>query len=120
MVVAYRRSQMERNVAFGAPDALLFTDTKGQPMRPTFLSKQFTELRKSLGLPTMRLYDLRHAHAQLLKAGGLDVHDVSKRMRHSRIATTSRYYLGASEANDQRCADVLDSIITLPKRGVSG
>lgn len=116
MVVAYRRSQMQRNVALGTPDALLFTDTKGQPMRPTFLSKQFTRLRISLGLPEMRLYDLRHGNARLLKAAGVDIHDVSKRLRHSRITTTSRYYLGEDDATDQHCADVLDTIITLPRR----
>ena len=120
MVTDYRRSQMQSNVALGAPDAFLFTDTKGQPMRPTFLSKKFTELRKGLGLPQMRLYDLRHGNAYLLKAGGMDVHDVSKRLRHSRIQTTSRYYLGENDAIDQRCAEVLDSIIHLPPRETWG
>lgn len=116
MVLAYRHNQMNLNVALGTPDALLFTDTKGEPMRPTFLSKQFTKLRVSLDLPEMRLYDLRHGNARLLKAAGMDIHDVSRRMRHSRIATTSRYYLGEDDAIDQRCADVLDSVITLPRR----
>lgn len=120
MVVAYRHSQMERNIALGTPDALLFTDTKGQPMRPTFLSKQFSKLRVNLELPEMRLYDLRHGNARLLKGAGMDIHDVSRRLRHSRITTTSRYYLGEDDAIDQRCADVLDSIITLPRRDASG
>jgi integrase len=119
MVASYRRTQMETNVALGAPEARLFNDTAGKPMPPTFLSKQFTRLRVNLGLPYMRLYDLRHGHAGLLKANGVDIHDVSKRLGHSRIGTTSRYYLGATDAADQHCADVMDSII-LPRREARG
>lgn len=116
MALSYRRTQMDINVALGAPEARLFNDTAGKPMPPTFLSKQFTRLRVSLSLPYMRLYDLRHGHAGLLKANGVDIHDVSKRLGHSRIGTTSRYYLGATDAADQHCADVMDSIIVLPRR----
>ena len=40
---------------------------------------------------TVRVHDLRHAHASWLLAGGVDIQRVKERLGHASIATTERY-----------------------------
>jgi site-specific recombinase XerD len=40
---------------------------------------------------SIRIHDLRHAHASWLLAGGADLQIVKERLGHASIATTARY-----------------------------
>jgi len=102
LVSKYRLARMEHNLVWGTLDALIVSQANGSPQWPSKLSKAFQQLRKSLGLPYMRLYDERHATANLALDAGVGIYDVSKMMRHSKIATTTMFY--ARDSNDRRRA----------------
>lgn len=65
----------------------------GSYMRPTTISRAFSRIRDSCGLPKeVTFHSLRHTHASWLIANGCDLKTLSERMGHADEATTLRIY----------------------------
>lgn len=65
----------------------------GSYMRPTTISRAFSRIRDSCGLPReVTFHSLRHTHASWLIANGCDLKTLSERMGHADEATTLRIY----------------------------
>ena len=47
----------------------MFTYADGRPIRPEYLTHRFRQLCQELGLPPIRLHDLRHGAATLAGSG---------------------------------------------------
>ncbi|CAM5718594.1 Site-specific integrase OS=Streptomyces alboniger OX=132473 GN=CP975_29685 PE=4 SV=1 [Streptomyces alboniger] len=62
----------------------LFTTQTGAWLHPDAVSKEFRRLLRLADLPPINLRDLRHGAAALVKAGGGDIDDASKKLRHRR------------------------------------
>lgn len=62
------------------------------PTNAPALNKRIYRNAKRIGIPVIRLYDLRHSHASALIAANLDINLIAKRMGHSSPATTLRVY----------------------------
>lgn len=86
---------------------LVFVDADGVPSPPWWLSKRFTELCTDLGLPVIRLHDLRHASASLGLQAGESLREVQVRLGHARISTTAATYAQVPEALARSSADRL-------------
>jgi len=71
---------------------LLFYYSDGTPLPPNNVTKAFHKLAKSVGMPRMRLHDLRHTHATLLLRQGVHPKVVSERLGHSSVAITLDTY----------------------------
>jgi len=74
------------------PDDLVFSYPDGTPLPPNSITKAFHKLAKSLGMPGMRLHDLRHTHATLMLRQGVHPKVVSERLGHSSVAITLDTY----------------------------
>ncbi|GGC14021.1 tyrosine-type recombinase/integrase [Cellulomonas sp. APG4] len=90
-------------------DDLLFPSREtagGQPLsRATFNTRHWRPaVERSEVDFTVRMHDLRHAHASWLLAGGADLKTVMERMGHSQIMTTQRYLHTLPEAQDEALA----------------
>ena len=75
------------------PVEYVFTDPDGQPLHPAWVSRRFSEIVDRLGLPPIRLHDLRHTSASLGLAAGESLKAVSARLGHSSIVVTADTYL---------------------------
>ncbi len=71
---------------------LVLVDSDGLPLIPWEVSREFTRILQRLGLPGIRLHDLRHLSASLGLSSGEPLPAVSERLGHSSITTTARYY----------------------------
>ncbi|MFC8442702.1 tyrosine recombinase XerC [Streptomyces griseoincarnatus] len=71
----------------------VFTTETGGWLHPDIVSKEFKRLVSAAGLPPINLRDLRHGAAALVKAGGGDIDDASKKLRHSTIVLTADTYM---------------------------
>ena len=60
----------------------------GRPWVPNEVTKQFIRIRRSIGLDSVRLHDLRHFTATRLLSEGVPVRTVSGRLGHANAATT--------------------------------
>jgi integrase len=74
-------------------DDLLFATRVGTPIsRNSFRTQVWLPAVKVGGVDfTVRVHDLRHAHASWLLAGGSDLRSVMDRMSHHQIQTTQKY-----------------------------
>lgn len=111
----HRLRMRERALSLGvrlADDAHLFGDPDGRPWRPDVCTNRFTRLRERLGMPGVRLHDLRHFVATVLGDGGVPIATISGRLGHRDTATTLNVYTHALPATDQHAAAYLGSLLS--------
>ena len=90
----HRQKQAAFRAQFG-PDYradldLIFTNPDGTPLKPNSISSAVSLLFRRLKLPQgASLHSLRHTHASLLLADGVDLATVSKRLGHSSVRVTA-------------------------------
>ena len=89
-------------------DELLFSTEVGTPIsRNTFRTRVWLPAVKASGIGfSVRVHDLRHAHASWLLAGGADLKGVMDRMGHAQIQTTQKYLYTLPDT-DQKNLDAL-------------
>jgi integrase len=90
---------------------LVFTRGDGSFMRPSSVTHTFRRLVLSTGLPPLRLHDLRHTHASLALAAGIDIKVVSDRLGHSSTSITQNLYTRVVPAVARSAADAIAAAI---------
>jgi integrase len=93
---AHRRNQLEERMKLGASYQnfdLVFASGIGTPLlHGNLLRRHFKPIRDKAGLPSIRLYDLRHTTATLLLSAGENPKIVSERLGHASIVLTLDTY----------------------------
>ena len=98
------------------PDGYVFTTSADGlvPLHPDTITGAFRRLSDRVGLPGVRLHDLRHLHATQLLAAGVPVRTVSGRLGHANAATTLNVYAHFLQASDRDAADVIAALLVQP------
>lgn len=71
----------------------VFSAEDGRWLHPDAVSKAFKRIYAATDLPPINLRDLRHGAAGLVKAGGGDIEDAKRKLRHSTITLTADTYM---------------------------
>lgn len=111
VAIALRRHKAKIGAA-PHPDRLVFTDSRGGPLRRSnVLRREWHPLLKRAGFGEERFgfHSLRHSHGSHLCARGADVAAVSARLGHADISFTYRTYVKPLEKEKARARDVADS-----------
>lgn len=85
----HRRHQQEERLRSGlvwADSGLVLSGHDGAPMRPDSMTQAFRRKVRALGLPVIRLHDLRHTHATLGLSAGVHAKVMTERLGHSSTA----------------------------------
>lgn len=69
-------------------------------------------LRARYGLDAVRIHDLRHTHATLLHAAGVDLRSVSDQLGHSSVGVTSAVYVQTGLAAARLRAETLELFLS--------
>lgn len=93
----------------------LFTTKDGKPMHPDTLSGWVNKFVKRKKLPDVCAHSLRHTHATLMIAAGVNIKTVSSRLGHASVTTTGNIYTHAIKSADEAAAEVINDILT-PKK----
>ncbi|TDE28125.1 site-specific integrase [Actinomadura sp. 6K520] len=80
---------------------LVFTTRNGGPIEPRNLSRAFERICANARLRRIRLHDLRHVTATLLKRLGVPARDAAAILGHAKISTTMEIYTD-SDMDDHR------------------
>ncbi|MEX2625923.1 MAG: site-specific integrase [Ilumatobacteraceae bacterium] len=92
----HRKHQREQRLAVGpAWDGgldLVVCDEIGRPILPEAFSRAFDLTVAGLGVPRIRLHDLRHTHATLALKAGVHPKVVSERLGHATVGVTLDLY----------------------------
>jgi integrase len=92
---AWQKRQAEERQLWPGPiedHNLVFTKPNGAPLKPDWANRRFQKLAAEVGLPRIRLYDLRHGWATAALRAGLHPRLVQEVMRHSDYRTTAETY----------------------------
>jgi integrase len=92
----HRKAQVARRLLLGDVyedlDLIFPNELGGFANAGNILTRHFKPLLKAAGMPTMRLYDLRHSNATILLAAGEQVKVVQERLEHSNSSLTLDTY----------------------------
>jgi len=110
----HRRSQLELRMRLGigrpTDEDLVFPNPGGGPQSPRAFTVEWAEVAASIGMP-VGLHALRHTHASMLIAAGLDVVSVSKRLGHASPNVTLRVYAHLFRTRDDKAADAINTAL---------
>jgi integrase len=90
---------------------LVFTTRTGNAIEPRNLARSFDRLTRQAGLRTIRLHDLRHTTATLLKQLGVPPRDAMEILGHSRIAVTLEIYTAADDTSKREAITKLNGLL---------
>lgn len=86
---------------------LVATEPDGSAIHPQVFSRRFAAVVKRVGLPPIRLHDVRHSYATAALAAGVPVKVLSKRLGHADIAVTLRVYAHVMPGDDEAAAELV-------------
>ena len=87
-------------------NGLVFPSPVGDPLDPATLTHNFQKLARRVGVPHVRLHDLRHFHATLLLQAGTHLKIVQERLGHADIGITANIYSHVSPTLQRQAADL--------------
>jgi integrase len=90
---------------------LVFARENGDPVHPDYFSQTFDRTVKRLGLPKIRLHDLRHTHATLGLKAGVPIKVMSDRLGHATTAFTMDVYTHAIPAVEHEAAEQIADLV---------
>jgi integrase len=109
------RAQQEQRLALGmgkAPsDSPVLATFDGKPQSPTAISSAWPRAMNAIGMPGAGLHSLRHTHASMLIAAGMDILTISRRLGHSSPTVTLSVYGHLISATDDRAAQIMDAAL---------
>jgi integrase len=91
----------------------------GAAMKPWRISKLYSERLAEKKLRRIQLKNLRHSHATLMLASGVDLYTVSRRLGHSTVAITEKHYVKPGEAADRAAADAFNLSVPVATIGAT-
>jgi integrase len=110
----HRKDQNERRLLCGEAwqDTELVVDRgDGGPIHPVSFSAGFAKIAESVGLPDVRLHDLRHGFATALLKAGVNVKVVSEALGHSRTAFTMDVYAHVLPGMGEQVASAIEAAL---------
>ena len=116
--IALRRqsaNQKRKRLAAGSAwddQGFIFTDAIGRPLRQWVVGAALTRSLERLGLPHVRVHDLRHTAASMMLAQGVPLRTVSEHLGHAGLAITADLYVHLGEAQRREAAEALQRAVT--------
>jgi integrase len=91
---------------------LVFTTPTGRPIHSDKLARRFKAILREVGLPVIRLYDLRHTAATLALAAGVPPKVVAEQLGHASAAFTLDVYSHLLPHMQEQAAIKVEQILT--------
>jgi len=103
---------IEREIKGKTPDAPLFSAPMGGYFSAgNFLKRSgFKKAAATLGVPALRIHDLRHTYASLARSSGADLKTLQVIMGHSSITVTADLYSHLYDDELDKVAMILDTL----------
>ncbi len=96
------------DVARGKESIWLFPSLTGTLLDERHVVRAFHRVLEAAGLPSFRVYDLRHTYASLLLSAGVPLLYVAQQLGHTKPTTTLKYYARWIPSGQANRVNVLD------------
>lgn len=112
---AQERQKAACSEGWNNPNDLVFTDARGKHICTNTLYMNFKRIVRGMGMPDVRLHDLRHTFATLSIEAGNDIKTISTSLGHATTAFTMDVYGHVSDKmqreNAQQMQAYLDNLL---------
>ena len=81
-----------------------------KPLAPTTINRYKKKACSKAKIRPITLHQFRHSHATLLLNNGIVLHEISKRLGHSKTSTTLDIYTHSSLTQEKRVLKTLNSL----------
>lgn len=88
---------------------LVFALPTGKCLKPDSISAKVCLLGKRAGLGDVSMHTLRHSHGSQLLSNGTPLPVVSKRLGHTSVRTTAKFYAHAFNSDMRAAVDAWDA-----------
>jgi len=106
------RAQQEQRLAVGLGKApatgTVLAAEDGRPLSPGAITMAWRRTVRAIGMPEAGLHSLRHTHASMLIAAGVDILTISRRLGHASPKVTLEVYGHLIAGSDDKAAQVMD------------
>ncbi len=92
-------------------DDYVFAYPDNRHFDPSTITHYFKKVVRKMGLPYLRLHDLRHSHVSLMVAAGVNIKVISERLGHSDIGITLNTYAHLFPGMGKAAAHSLDTFL---------
>jgi integrase len=110
---AHWRTQQEQRMALGIgkapPDSQVLATFDGKPRSPSAVTWGWGLAMAKAGMPKVTLHSLRHTHASVLIASGMDILTISRRLGHGSPTITLGVYGHLLANTDDKAAAIMDA-----------
>jgi len=110
---AHWRAQQEQRLALGmgkAPaDSTVLATFDGKLMSPNAITKAWPRAMDEIGMSEITLHSLRHTHASMLIASGMDILTISRRLGHANPTVTLGVYGHLIHGSDDKAAAIMEA-----------
>lgn len=106
----------QANKWLGEYKQYVFHNGTGSNFYPDVATRRWRRFLDRHDLPHIRLHDLRHTTAMILREQGVDLKTIQERLRHTRLSTTADLYTHESELVSREAADRLEQLNPFPAR----
>jgi integrase len=110
----HRKQQLELRIALGMGklEAMspVFCNVEGQLLRPRNVTKAWSRVASALSLK-VSFHALRHTHVSMLIREGVDILSISRRIGHSKAATTLDVYGHLVSGVDDSAAKAIEGVL---------
>jgi integrase len=112
---AHRKRLLEQRLQLGlgrlSGDDLAFPALEGGPQAHDSFGSRWGKMARSLGFPGIGFHALRHTHASMLIAHGVDVVTIAKRLGHASPTITLNVYAHLFSKDDSKAAAAIDAAL---------
>jgi integrase len=109
---AHWRAQQEQRLALGMgkspDDSPVLATFDGKLQSPGAISAAWRRAMKVIGMPEITLHSLRHTHASMLVASGMNILTISRRRGHASPTITLGTYGHLIHGTDDQAAKIMD------------
>jgi integrase len=109
---AHWRAQQEQRLALGIgkspDDSPVLAAFDGKLQSPGAISAAWGRAVEAIGMPEITLHSLRHTHASILIASGMDILTISRRLGHASPMITLGTYGHLIHGTDDQAAKIMD------------
>ena len=81
-----------------------------KPLAPTTINRYKMKACSKVNIRPITLHQFRHSHATLLLNQGVVIHEISKRLGHSKVSTTLDVYTHSNLEQEKRVLKTLNSL----------
>ena len=106
----FREQRMALGDEFNKEGWVFYT-RNGTPYNSGNLRRNFDLTIKHAKVPPIRFHDLRHTHASLLIASGMDIKTVSTRLGHAKVSTTMDIYTHDAPGKQKEASDSFAALL---------